>query len=372
MVAVESLTEEQREAVRSFIGRFQDYMETEAYTTRDQAGRRSHEDFFQKRLPEQLEHLSEADIEAVVSRLWASTIWGDKSYYAHKIVEENGIDTLREGLRLLTSTDAPEKAYSEFVRSIKHFGPASTTEILTYLYPRRCGIWNKQAREALGILGITEVVDLGKYQLSAEEYGRFNEALQLIGEELRAAGVEDVDLLLVDFFLYEVGAWSRQAATGATSREGQVPVGSGAFDHDEVRDLVGQIGASLGFDVDTEVPIAHGARVDVVWRARIANLGLVEYVFEVHKSGSMDSLLLNLQKARSAPSVQRVVAVSDEVQLEKIGQECEGLPEEFRRVLRLWPVPDVVETGEHLERVMESVGSLGLIEDKDWRRTGRR
>ena len=59
----------------------------------------------------------------------------------------------------------------------------------------------------------------------------------------------------------------------------------------------------------------------------------------------------------------QVIAVSDEDQLEQIRRECEGLPEEFRRALRFWPVSDVVQTADLLQRVMESIGRLGLIED---------
>jgi hypothetical protein len=48
--------------------------------------------------------------------------------------------------------------------------------------------------------------------------------------------------------------------------------------------------------------------------------------------------------------------------IDKIRQECEGLPEEFCRTLRLWNVADVLCTAGHLERVMESIGWLDLIE----------
>jgi len=80
----------------------------------------------------------------------------------------------------------------------------------------------------------------------------------------------------------------------------------------------------------------------------------------------MDSLILNLQKARSAPSVQKVVAVSDEAQLDRIRKECDGLPEGFRRSLRFWEVLDVLETGEHLQKAMASIDALDLIEGTVW------
>jgi hypothetical protein len=102
--------------------------------------------------------------------------------------------------------------------------------------------------------------------------------------------------------------------------------------------------------------------VDVVWRARIGNLGMVTYVFEVHKSGSMDSLLLNLQKAKSSPTVQKVIAVSDDEQLERIEHECEGLPHEFQAALAFWPVGEVQRVGEQLQGAIESINRLGLVQ----------
>jgi hypothetical protein len=104
----------------------------------------------------------------------------------------------------------------------------------------------------------------------------------------------------LDFFLYEVAQSAKGTVEVGVRPERELRLQEGEFDHDEIRDLLADIGGSLGFDTDTEVKVAHGARVDVVWRARIANLGLVTYVFEVHRSGSMDSLILNLQKAMAS------------------------------------------------------------------------
>lgn len=353
------LTEAERSAVRQYLDVFRQYMATDAFQ-RDLAQRKARVAFFQQELPRRLEELSEADVEEIISRLWASHMWGNKTYLAQKIVNDNGIDRLRAELKRLVTSKEPELAYARFLQEIKGMGPASVTEILTYVHPQRCAIWNRQARDALKRLRIIDKVNPDKYRLSAQEYRTFNLLLQAIGRELAQAGVPDVDLLLVDFFLYEV-AQAGEAGTVPVPRDREEKVIT--FDHDEIRDVIAQIGDSLGFQTDTEVRVAHGAVVDAVWRARIANLGLVTYVFEVHRSGSIDSLILNLQKARSAPFVQKVIAVSDDRQLERIRRECEALPEEFRRVLRFWPVADVVNTAEHLQQAMASIGALGLIED---------
>lgn len=233
-------------------------------------------------------------------------------------------------------------------------GPASLTEMLCYIQPQDCGIWNGKARQAIKVLGLDQYVNPAKYRLNADEYRIFNDVLRAISGELRAAGFNDVDLLFVDYFLYEV--------TQDTPDEAMPHKASETFDHDEVRDLIQSVGEMLGFDTDTEVQVAHGARVDTVWRARIGNLGLVTYAFEVQKSGSIDSLLMNLQKAKSSPTVQKVIAVSDEARLELIRKESDGLPEEFRRALAFWRVGEIQKVSENLQSAISVINGLGLIQ----------
>ena len=340
-----NLTPEQKRAIRRHLQAFdsEQLQEEKKY-------RLSRVSYFQERLPERVAELSEADASELVAMLWASQMWGNKQYLAQKIITDNGIEKLRRELKALLDTSSPvETRYERFLSQIKGLGPASVTEMLCYIQPETCGIWNQKARQALKILGLGNYVNPDKYRLSAGEYKAFNQVLRSISEELKAAGFQDVDLLFVDFFLYEVS----QTTPGPEPKPEE-------FDHDEIRDVIRDIGVMLGFDADTEVQVAHGARVDVVWRARIGNLGMVTYVFEVHRSGSIDSLLLNLQKAKSSPTVQKVIAVSDERQLEKIKSESEGLPEGFRRALEFWPVKEVQRVGENLQTAMEIINRLGL------------
>jgi len=110
--------------------------------------------------------------------------------------------------------------------------------------------------------------------------------------------------------------------------------------------------------------VAKSARVDVIWRVRIANLGMITYVFEVHRKGSIDSLLLNLQKATNNPTVQKVIAVSDEKQIQRIKEEVASLPENFRKILGFWNVADVVSTHEKLASVIGSLSKLELVKSQ--------
>jgi len=350
---------EQREALDRAIAGFKTYALTDNYK-KDLREREERKRFFQKVLPERLERLSEADVEEIVGLLWAHRMWGNKVYVVQTLVKENGLDGLSKHLRVLyDSRDDPEEGYERFLSSVKGWGPAAVTEMLAYIYPERCGLWNKQARDALTLLKLDDRVPVKKYQLSKDEYRRFNALLRDIAQELRRAGFQDVDLLITDFFLYYVATAERGAPAPV-----ELPATTD-FDHDEIRDIIANMGSILGFDTETEANIARGAKVDVVWRARIGNLGMVTYVFEVHRRGSIDSLILNLQKALSVPSVQKVIAVSDREQLQRIEKECEGLPEQFRHALRLWDVAEVIRASEALQQAMSVITKLGLLEEKE-------
>jgi hypothetical protein len=69
-----------------------------------------------------------------------------------------------------------------------------------------------------------------------------------------------------------------------------------------------------------------------------------------------------LQKAKSSPTVQKVIAVSDEEYLQRIRSECEGLPSEFQKALSFWPVAEVQNDGEQLQGAIESINKLGLVQ----------
>jgi hypothetical protein len=127
-----------------------------------------------------------------------------------------------------------------------------------------------------------------------------------------------------------------------------------------MKDAINNIGITLGFTSAEEVSVGVGARVDCVWTARIGNLGQVKLAFEVQKSGSVDSLVLNLQKAAADPSVQKIVAVSDGPQIERIRHEVEGLKYVFGDRLVFWDVNDVQAVLGHLLSASEILRRTGI------------
>jgi hypothetical protein len=344
------------DALEPHLKRFKTYAKSPQFQS-DMVNRRSKTEFFQRDFPKRLPDLAESDLSELVSNLWAAQIWGNKQYLVQKIVSTNGLDKLKSKLEKLWDRALPVAGrYEDFLENIAHLGPAAVTEMMCYLEPQRCGIWNQKARAALKVLGFDTHVSPAKYRITGTEYETFNRLLTAIAGQIEKTGLEEADLLTVDYFLYEVGR-----AEAAKEEPSTLAVTAG---HDEIRDTIQAIGAMLGFDTDIEFSIAHGAKVDVVWRARIGNLGVVTYVFEVQKGGSIDSLILNLQKAKNSPTVQKVIAVSDDDQLGNIERETQGLQAEFRNALAFWKISEVQQVSQSLQAAMEIINKLGLVPGK--------
>ena len=309
------------------------------------------------RSPEKIDKMNELDLRKMISNLWAYSSWTNKDYVVEGIIRDNP-DLKKHFKELLHGNGPFEQRFNKFLRNVKHFGPASVTEILCLYDPQQYGIWNDRSRQALKILGFDDPL-LNKYYITGAEYIQINESLKLIAKELQSLDHKGTDLITVDLFLWLV--WKLEAKEKKVEKKIKVDED---FDHNEIRDFIQRIGIWLGFEANTEELIAKGAQVDVVWRVRIANLGVITYVFEVHRKGSIDSLILNLQKAISNPTVQKVIAVSTEEQIERIKKEVEPLPENFRKMLGYWNVADVINTHEKLEEVIESLSKLELVKSQ--------
>jgi hypothetical protein len=88
---------------------------------------------------------------------------------------------------------------------------------------------------------------------------------------------------------------------------------------------------------------------------------VVSYVFEVHREGSIDSLILNLQRARNDPTVQKLVVVANKTNLKKIQEEVSSLSEDFRKSLTYWEVKDVERAYNLLNELIAIIGRLELV-----------
>jgi len=309
------------------------------------------------------------DLLEYISKLWSMLIWGNKKYVVDKLVADNGLEHLKKMLaELLYGNSSVEERWDNFLKSIKGLGPATISELLSYADPDEYVIFN---RNTISCFSYLEIPSMPKhtYQQTGKKYVEVCAVAKKIAKALKTAG-EDADLLMVDYFLWdeilplvekgEVSEKSNETIKLKSISERAKDVEAKSL-HDEIKEKLVSVGEFLGFESRAEVPIGTGAVVDVVWEAKIGNMGKAIYVFEVQSKGSIDSLILNLRKALNNPAVQAVVAVADEGQLSKILKESKGVidPED----LRTWESDDVLAVYDALARAHESINKLALVPD---------
>jgi hypothetical protein len=309
------------------------------------------------------EEFSELLFSEFIKKLWGMRIWGNKDYVVGKMIESNGFEKIKNIFKYFINDDFNIKEGYEKLNSIKYMGPSMATELLCYFSPTRAGIWNSRARVALKWLEVEGFIDA--YKLTGDEYEIFNSLLielaQIFGEGLG----HSIDLLELDYFIWEIANKFENEVKEEKDikRFEEIKTISTRSRHDELRDKVAKIGSGLGFEVDIELMIAVGAKIDVIWKSRIANLGVISYVFEVQDRGSIDSLIVNLQKAQANSAVQKLIIVSDAEQILKIKQEIESMPEVFKKDLAFWDSAVVDKTYLNLEQVTNAIAELNLVNE---------
>lgn len=334
-----------------------------AYYEDNWTERRERKKYYQSFTKDKLLAMTEDEFLEYISKLWSMLIWGNKKYVVDKMIADNGFAALKKQLaELLFGTNPIEKRWDVFLKSVKGMGPATISELLTYVDPQEYVILNKTTILCYGYLDIPDMPKYN-YQYTGKKYVEVCAIAKKIAAELQKAGATDYDLLAVDYFLWdEVLPLAEKKAPNPASPPGSKKPTSANESislHDEIKEKLVTIGELLGFESRSEVRITTGAVVDAVWEAKIGNMGKAIYVFEVQSKGSIDSLIINLKKAQNNAAVQAVVAVADEAQLAKIIKESKGVIDE--KDLRTWNSEDVLAVHDALVRAHESINKLALV-----------
>lgn len=311
---------------------------------------------------ERLLAMSEDDLFEYLSPLWAMAMWGNKHYQIDNIIEANGIELLRRQFaNLIYGKTSIEKRWDDFRSKIKGVGPAIMSELLCKTYPAQYLLWNKKTYTGFKTL---KIGNLPRYEarLSGKMYVELSNIGQQILEKAQQYGYNEInDLLALNHFIWNELQSDTAGCTNPDKEEELIVTSKkdATFIHNDIRDKVAEIGHCLGFRAEVEKKVAVGAVVDAIWEVTIGNMGRVIYVFEVQTSGSIDSLILNLMKAKNNKAVQGIVAVTDQQQIEQIRKEIESLP--IRNEVKFWDYTEVLRVHEALQFVNESINKLELV-----------
>lgn len=297
--------------------------------------------------------LDEGVLRELIHILWAFNAWTNKDYLLEEMLK-SGIKNIRAAFQFLLFSDKSiTERFDRVRKTVRMMGPTGISEMLIHHDHNSYPIYSSRVKTSLISLGVPQNL-IPKYnQISGTQYQAFcdvaKEALKQISQEF----VEINDFFTLDFLLFYMSALS------IPKKDKNVVTKD--FNHDLVIDQVINLGDGLGFDVKKEFTVTKGCRLDAIWKSRIANLGTIAYAFEVHRKGSRDSAILNLQRAKRDPSIQKVIIVSSKAELEKFKEEIKTLDESFRNAVGYFNVDDLQTALEHLELMKDILKTLGLL-----------
>lgn len=326
--------------------------------------RKERKEYYQSWSKEKIINMTEDEFVEYIGKLWSMIVWGNKKYIADKIIEVNGFENIKNMLiNLLYGKEEIEKRWNRFYKNIKQIGPSSMSELLSYINPDEYVICNKVTCACFKYLEVPKV-PIHNYQYTGENYKRLCDEAKKIKNKMLESGIDGVDLLIVNYMFWDIVYPLSKNDDIIQKNDEKIIIENDdkQFIHNDIINQIVEIGQWLGFESKAEVKIANGAIVDAIWQAQIGNMGKVIYAFEVQTHGSIDSLILNLQKATNNFAVQAIVAVSDEKQIEKIKKESKGI-HSIETKLKTWDYKEVMEMHDCLERSNEIINNLGLVPD---------
>lgn len=310
---------------------------------------------------EQIDNLEEGILRELIHLLWAFNGWTNKDWLLQEMLR-SGLPAIRSAFKqLLYGTEPISKRFDLVRKSVRMMGAASISEILAHHNPKEYPIWNSRSRQGLVVLGIDERRLPRSAQISGSQYASFCKLVQDVHSQVAKNYPEFDDLFKMDFLLYFISIQGISLETQAETPTALKEHALEDFDHDAVVDQIIELGDGLGFEVQKEFSVMAGCRIDAIWRGRVANLGTISYAFEVHRKGSRDSAILNLQRVRRDPTIQKVVIVSSRSELDEFRREIMSLDEGFRNSIGYFEVQNLQRALEHLRGLKDILKTSGLL-----------
>ncbi len=235
------------------------------------------------------------------------------------------------------------------------------SELLCYINPDEYMIWNSTALNAYKNLGIKDV-PLHNYQLTGKKYIELTQYSKEIQKIIFEKYNKKENLLFVDYFFWD----SLRNLEPIEEEKNKETVVNNKSYHNEIVDYIKSIGSLIGYNTDVKGTINNSGKVaDAIWEFNVGNIGKIKYVFEVQDNGSIDSLIVSLMNASQDTSVQAVVAISDEIQINKIKQHCNNIEGSFNGKLKFWNITEVERAYRELSSSMEIINkAINLKIDK--------
>jgi len=310
--------------------------------------------FFKK---DNLKKIDEGSLREFIKMLWSYDFWTNKDYILGEMLK-TGIDNIKKAFEYLVySNDTIEKRFDYVLKNVRMIGVGAISEILIHSDNKKYPFWTRRTKDAISFLGYKDkILESKGININGKQYQSFIEIMTDLLKKVKEINPEIDDFLKLNLFIFYISSEVIGKKQPDIIEE---------FDHNTTVDDIFTLGDGLGFEVAKEVNVAPGCRVDVIWKSRIANLGVISYAFEVHNKGSMDSAILNLQKVlQKDPSIQKVVLVSNAENLDKFKEQISSLYESFREKVGYFEINELNNALDNLKSLKENLSPLGFMNIK--------
>jgi hypothetical protein len=310
--------------------------------------------FFKK---ENLEKIDEGALREFIKMLWSYDFWNNKDYILEEMLK-TGIENIKKAFDYLVySEDIIDKRFDYVLKNVRMIGVSAISELLVHSDSKKYPFWTRRTKDAVSFLGYKDkILDSKGINISGKQYQSFIKIMSDLLNKVKEINPDIDNFLKLNLFIFYI-------SSELTGKE--QPEVIEEFDHNTTVDDVFVLGDGLGFEVAKEVNVAPGCRVDVIWKSRIANLGLISYAFEVHNKGSMDSAILNLQKVlHKDSSIQKVVLVSNIENIIKFREQIGALNESFREKVGYFEINELNSALDNLKSLKENLSPLGFMNVK--------
>ncbi len=259
------------DTIKNYIKQYLRWSEEEKIYKEDVRIREERTGWYKEKMgsAEKIVNLTEKGIHELIEGLWALNFWKNKAYKVNRLMEDNGLEKIKNALiDLLYSDQSISDRWDNFRKSIKGFGPSSLSEILTLVFPEKYGVMNMKSLTILPHLGLLterEIKDISYGYTSGNDYEKFMQALQKVKEELKTNGLPEADFIDVDFFVFylfeyvfelkykrDKGGAIKSALGVEETREAKVPIPmlsrKEITSHQEAEFILLKLGQVLGHD----------------------------------------------------------------------------------------------------------------------------
>lgn len=174
-----------------------------AYFSENWKEREERRAYYQSFDEEKLVAMTEDEFLEYISKLWSMLVWGNKKYVVDKIIRDNGFGYVKKQLaKLLYGSLDLETRWNEFLKDVKGLGPATVSELLSYSNPKEYVIFNKTTVLCYSYLGVPDMPKYN-YQYTGKKYIEVCTIAKEIAKKMEDSGIRDVDLLVVDYLLWD-------------------------------------------------------------------------------------------------------------------------------------------------------------------------